>query len=382
MTETLTKDDVALLTRKASAEVRAGLASKIARVYDEGRMRAHERRLAEDIFRLFMADEAEAVRVTLAERLKATSRLPNDIARGLADDCDAVALPILRFSEALLDGDLLDAAKLADQDRLIAMTQRHSISPVVVGALIEIGDEALLLRLLDNAGAELDDLAISQILHHHGTSDSVLDALARRPDLPRQGARSLIDSLLDQLEAGGSAGVSAGVSAGGASGELSGDQLCDLVLRICRVCASHKANQAATEDSLTRLVDILHDRRSLTPSLILRAVCLGDMKLFELAMAKRADISLKKAKALIHDKGTLGLESIILRAGMPDRLLPAIQVAVEVADETHYDGGQDHRARYLERMLERILEEFEDPGERIPEEDIVYLLDRLQQCAA
>jgi hypothetical protein len=50
--------------------------------------------------------------------------------------------------------------------------------------------------------------------------------------------------------------------------------------------------------------------------------------------------------------------------------------------ETDYDGGTNDRSRFIERMLERILTQFEDPQSRLTEEDINYLMGKLEQVAA
>jgi hypothetical protein len=49
---------------------------------------------------------------------------------------------------------------------------------------------------------------------------------------------------------------------------------------------------------------------------------------------------------------------------MPLDLYPAVRAALEVAQETSYDGGPSDRERYRRRMIERVLTKVEDadPG--------------------
>src|SRR5262249_6163894 len=111
----------------------------------------------------------------------------------------------------------------------------------------------------------------------------------------------------------------------------------------------------------------------LTPSLILRALCMGDMTFFEFSMATLANVPLANARILLHDAGNLGVKSLYAKTGMPPRLLPAIRVAMEVVRDTTMDGGVRDRERYRARIIERILTQYEDLGP----EDLEYLLEKL-----
>ena len=117
----------------------------------------------------------------------------------------------------------------------------------------------------------------------------------------------------------------------------------------------------------------MHRNHRLTPFLVLRAVCLGDMAFFEAAMAVMAKVPVTNARILIHDAGQHGLTSLYDRSGMPPRLLPAVRVALDVVRGTEFDGGQRDRERYRSRVITRILTQFED----LPQEDLDYLLDKL-----
>jgi len=116
--------------------------------------------------------------------------------------------------------------------------------------------------------------------------------------------------------------------------------------------------------------------------LLLRALCMGDMGFFERGMARLAGVPLQNTRILIHDQGELGFDSIYLKARLPKRMFPAFRAGVELAHETDYDGEMNDRNRYLEKMLERILTHFEDPGSQMTQEDIDYLMGKLEQVAA
>jgi uncharacterized protein (DUF2336 family) len=104
---------------------------------------------------------------------------------------------------------------------------------------------------------------------------------------------------------------------------------------------------------------------------------MGDMEFFEVSMALLSGLPLGAARTLIHDAGALGLPAVMERAKLPDSLHPIFRAAVEVANETQYDGGENDRERFRARMLERILTYMEDPAENLGSDNADYLLERL-----
>jgi uncharacterized protein (DUF2336 family) len=146
----------------------------------------------------------------------------------------------------------------------------------------------------------------------------------------------------------------------------------DVVLR-SRERATLQFSFGSSEHELERMVRQMHRNQRLTPFLILRALCLGDMAFFEMAMAVMAQVPVLNARTLIHDAGPNGLASLYEKAGMPPRWLPAVRVAVEVVRGTEFDGGKRDHERYRSRVITRILTQFED----LPQEDLDYLVDKL-----
>jgi uncharacterized protein (DUF2336 family) len=138
----------------------------------------------------------------------------------------------------------------------------------------------------------------------------------------------------------------------------------------------------STDTELQNLIEQLHRKGRLTPSLVLRALCVGDLNFFERALAKLGNVPLKNARMLIHDQGALGLQSIYLKAELPRRLFPAFRAGIDVVSKTEYDGGSNDRSRFIERMLERMLTQFEDPATRLSQDDIDYLMGKLNEIAA
>jgi uncharacterized protein (DUF2336 family) len=150
----------------------------------------------------------------------------------------------------------------------------------------------------------------------------------------------------------------------------------DIILQ-ARERATITLSTDSTEDDVERLVNQLYNNARLTPSIMLRALCMGDMKFFEYALARRVGIPVMNARMLIHDSGELGLKGLLEKSGMPHTFFPAIKAAVLVAQEMSYDGEEGDRERYARKMLERVLTQYGDLGVEFENDDLEYLLAKM-----
>ncbi len=371
MSSTLSKADVERLINDPTSGARVDTAAKVAAEFGEKNLSKKERKLAEEIFRVLVKDAEVRVREALSVGLKHAENLPHDVALTLAKDVDSVAMPILRFSELLSDEDLIEIIRDCAPAKQETIAQRDKVSSGVADALIDSENDQAVARLVANKGAELNDEAIGRVIDQFENSEAVAESLVRRPNLSTAISERLVTALSGRLEAFLVE-----------KHELEADTASSLILQVRERATVSLLSEGSSEEELERLVEQLHVNGRLTPTLVLRALCMGDISFFEAAVARLAGVPIQNARILIHDKGTLGLESIYLRAGLPERLFAAVRAGIEVVQETDYDGGEDDRSRYIERMLERILTQCEDPSERLSEDDIEFLMTKLQQLAA
>ena len=367
----LTQDDVARLMADPSPEVRAETTAKIASQFSTEALSPAERRIAEDIFRKLAKDVELRVREALASHLKNSPELPHDVAMALAKDVDSVSLPMIKFSEVLTDEDLIEIVRGQGVAKQVAVAQRPSVSSRVADALVDTGNEKAVARLVANDGAKLTEKLLGRVMDEYQESDAVSDSLARRPNMPAAVSAQLVEKLSERLQ-----------DFLLSKHDVSPDVASNLILQTRERATMSLVDYGSTDTELDNLVDQLMRRDRLTPSLLLRSICMGDINFFERAIARLADLPLQNARILIHDQGLLGLESIYMKADLPKRLFPAFRAGIELVRETDYDGGPNDRSRFIERMLERILTQFEDPQSRMTQEDIDYLMGKLEQVAA
>ena len=152
----------------------------------------------------------------------------------------------------------------------------------------------------------------------------------------------------------------------------------DLILQT-RERAVISLSADSDEGDVETLVKQLYENGRLTPSIILRGLCMGDLTFFEAGMAELAKVPLMNARSLIYDSGLLGLRTLCRKANIPVPQLIAVRAAIEVSLKIDYDGREHDRERYSRRMIERIMTQYDDLGVEFESADLNYLLTKMNQ---
>ena len=322
MSTDLTRTDVERLLQDPSPDTRAAMVAKLARTIERTSLTPEQQTLALDIVQAMAHDASVIVREALSANLKSSKHLPRSVALALARDIDAVALPILESTVVLDDEDLVDLVRTVPESKQTAIARRSGLSERVTDALIETDNHVVVRTVVANNGAALSESTLTRVVERYGDAADIHTPLTYRSHLPLTVAERLVAKVSDQLK-----------EYLVTHHELSGDTASELVLRARERATVNLIGPHSTEEDLDKLVAQLDRNGRLSPSLMLRALCVGDMPFFEVALAKLADIPLVNARFLIHDKGPLGLKSIYDRAKLPAALFPAVRLAWIAAPE-------------------------------------------------
>lgn len=131
------------------------------------------------------ADMDAAVRRQLARQFANVPSAPYDLIRNLATDEDfSVARDVLLKSTVLRDDDLIAIARHSAQDKLEVIAARHSVSEAVSEAIVEHGDDQVVVKLVQNTGAALSRSTIRRVVERSETSDVLQAPLITRADVP------------------------------------------------------------------------------------------------------------------------------------------------------------------------------------------------------
>ena len=120
--------------------------------------------------------------------------------------------------------------------------------------------------------------------------------------------------------------------------ELTADTATELVMR-AREKATVDLSEGGADAEVEALARQLVGGGRLTPSLLLRALCTGDLQFFEAGLAVLAEVPVVNARVLIHDAGPLGLKSLYEKAGLPPSLLAAVRTGLECGASRRTSGA-------------------------------------------
>ncbi|MFW5661054.1 MAG: DUF2336 domain-containing protein [Oceanicaulis sp.] len=359
----LNRADIDRLVNQKDAEARALAARKFCARFADGDLSGEERRVGGEVLRILAMDAAELVRRALAVTLQRSPYLPADVARKMIDDVDTIAVPIIAGSPVLEDEDLIRLATAAPENRQVALASRAQISEAVVEALVEHGAPAAVRTAAGNDGARFSARAYAGCFTRFENDESVLDGFVERRELPLEVTEKLIshisDAALQRLVHRHALPAQLAVELAEGARERATVDLVD---------------QAGLSADPRRFAQQLQLNARLTPSLMLRALFRGHMTVFEHCIAELAEIDHAKAWLLIHDAGPLGLEAVFKRAGLPDRVLPAVRAAIQAWHTLEIGPGGDRDiVRFRKRLAERIFTQFQGA----PENELTYIMDRL-----
>lgn len=362
MRSSLTQDDIRRLVKGDSPEHRAVAVQKICKRIDGTQLSDADRAHAHQILEHVANDAAELVRKSLAITLQNSPNLPHDLAMKLARDVDAVATPVLANSPILSEEDLVEVVLAGSPGKQVAVAQREEVGEGLTEVIAMYGCREAVETVSLNEGATFSDDAYAGVLKRFPEDEGVKGALISRNELPIHVTEKLLtmvtgelfDNLVNKHELPPQLAIEI------ASGARERATL-DLV------------EQASVSTDPERFAQQLHLNGHLTPSLVMRALCLGQMSFVEFALAELAGIPRSKAWLMIHDAGTLGLKTIFERAGLPPGMFTAFRMAVDVYHKTESDGVPGDKDQYRKNLVERVLTQFQ----AIPRADLDYLLEKL-----
>ncbi|HYD43943.1 MAG TPA: DUF2336 domain-containing protein [Phenylobacterium sp.] len=362
----LTDEDIRALIRSANVDERAMIAHKLCRTIDREKLSDEDREKAHEILRVMAADAAELVRRALAVTLRSSPLVPRDVALKLARDVESIALPVLNFSPAFDDEDLVEIVRLADPVRQVAIAQRPQLSEKVTGAIVEHGVEAAVETACANDNACFNERSLQGVIARFEQSERVLAAVAYRQVLPMSVTERLIDMVGDELR-----------------DHLLNHQAVspELALQIA-LGAKERAtidlvDQAGRASDIRAFVGHLNRAGRLSPSLLLRAAAHGHFTFFEWGVAELAGVPHHRTWLMIHDAGPLGLRAIYERAGLPARLFSAFRAAVDTFHALEGEAVDASPERFQQLMLQRYMTQGQLPGR----EDVDYLLDKMDRVS-
>lgn len=365
MQERLTAADVEQLLSEPREEARAEAALKVAAQFRNVVLTPRERELAEEILGYLVHDVALHVRLALSRCLCDLAEAPHSIILALARDIDEIALPVLESSSVLTDDDLVEIVLGGSAQKQRAVARRQQLAAPVSEAIVWAGDRQAVLVLVANEGAVIRPDLLNQLADRYAGDEEVLDPMASRKDLPAALVERLVTMVSDRLRSY--------LIERHRIDAITASLLDDLARERAVIDLLAKTNP----NDVSRLVAQVHERGRLGASLLLRALCSGELAFAEAGFALLTEVPQERVVRLIHDIGPLGFRAVYARASLPEVYYPAFRAALDVIHELQDDGYFSDRPFLRHRMLERIEARYVD----IEAEEIDLLIDRLARFA-
>ncbi len=357
---TISLEDVTKLMSNPSADSKAAIAEKLGKGYSS-ELSSQERAIAEDIFSSLIKDVELRVRKALAESLQDNPDIPHDVAFTLAKDEAEVAIPILENSIVLDDEDLKEIISSQGVEAQSAVARRKNVSEELSAALAETGNEEVVATLVANQGAQISDDTMSKVVDEFGNSDAVNSKLATRQNLPLKVAERLVNLVSDKIK-----------DHLVTHHKMSPDTAMDLLVSSREKATIGLLDGRESQDVMT-MVKQLEKNGRLTPTIIIRALCMGDANFFNAALSVKSGVPVNNAYQLMNDRGGVGLQKIMVKAGISEKMAPVARAALKVINEMAETGGDDKdmlRLLIIERVLTSCEVEFDS-------ENIDYLIGKL-----
>jgi len=333
------------LTKDASVEARCEVANKIAEQFANGEFGANEKRIAIEIFRVLVLDVERNVRRILSEKLAPSLEAPHDVILKLAKDEGDIAIPVLKKSFVLTEADLIDiTANSQNVEVMSVIARREMISRELSEALIKKGNVAVISELLENNNATIDEQDLYAIYHNQVKNPPVLELMAKRGGIPIALAEKLFVAVSDEVKRVLTSHYNISIQTADDSSSF----------------AREMATLGLVDDRLSGmeiadLVTHLHHSKRLTLSLIIRALCAGNLRFFEHAFAELAEIPYPNARILILDGGA-AFEALYRKSVLPNEMFPAISYLLRAAlVETEL--GRYQWTDFKQRLVSRLIKD-------------------------
>lgn len=334
-----------LVIDEGGPESRALLAQQLLSHYANPDAPAVERQQIVSLVVRLAADEDEAIRHFVVAEFGVLPEIHPDIVTAIAATDSELALPFLATTQCLNAKHMLAILRVGDDARQMIIARRPDLNEDVVRAIVLEGPVVAVLELLSNPSVALGDNDLRAIYKRLGQSVEVCERLLARPELP-------VDVRFTQAKRAASRMRQMMAETDWLPQEHAFDLITDseetAVLRI--LLDSDKFE-------IMRAMSFLGEKGMLTPALVVRSGCLGEMRIVEAILQHLSGMSGDRTRSLMYGRSGSGFKSLFAKSGLPATcygvLLAACEVASEVSEEDYEVGPEDFGRRMLEALMTR-----------------------------
>ena len=142
-----------------------------------------------------------SVRAEFADRLADMPNAPTRLTHKLAIDEIEVARPVLTRSKILSDEFLVKVAKTQSQDHLLAICNRDNINVKVTDAIVERGNDEVLMTVSSNQGANFSRNSFEKLTQTASKNSALNSILHERSDTPSDLLQTIKQRVAEKIKA-------------------------------------------------------------------------------------------------------------------------------------------------------------------------------------
>ncbi len=307
-----------LLARDTDERVRTLLARKLATLIPELSDRQRESLQAQALETLsrLVEDEAERVRVAIAEVVKDMPAAPHDLILRLAhDSAVSVCEPVIHLSPLLTAEDLLNLLGTGTPVTRLAVARRPHIAEVVSDAIAATGNADAITVLLNNKSAAIREATLDTLIAKAAEVTAWHAPLVHRPRLSARAARALSDIVTTQL-----------LDTLANRADLDPSVSRELRVRLAsRLNPNEPARPEPNIEQAMNEVKILYAEGRLTETALLDAIQRGEARLATAMIAVATDLPATVVDRAATLRSAKGLVSLVWRAGFSMRAAGPLQ---------------------------------------------------------
>lgn len=362
----LSQQDVEKLSQDLSIENKALTAQKISSYYNGKDISARGRKLAEDIFRIMVEDIQIKVREVLSESLKNCKSIPRDIVIKLINDQESVAVPFIKYYEDLTEDDLINIIEAQNINKQKAVALRKGLSADVSQYIVDKCSEDVVGVLISNDSANIEENTYDNIINKYSNSENIKKKLVYRSELPTSVIEKIVNSLSEDLQ-----------KRLIITHNLPNDIATDIVEQVKEKTTLRISEEYSTDKQIEELVHQLYTSNHLTPSLVVRSICMGDLKFFEYALVYLSNTPLLEVRKILFNlQVDFMIRNLLRKAFIPKNMFPAVFSALNVIKDIRFGCQKSDKASFVHKVIERILS-MSSSSDELSEEDVNYLISKI-----
>ncbi len=250
-----------------------------------------EKNLMFNIVDTLLQEVEASVRGELSNILADREDVPHDLFTYLANDEISVAAPILSRSKLLGDKELITIIRHRTAEHQLAITLRREISEEISDALVEAGDEDVIISLLENENANLSDSTLEYLVEQSKRVDTFQEPLIHRDELNIEMVEKLCSWVSDALRQDIATKF-----------DLP-KEIHDKYFRASDTKRAKERNiqSAASPDATSNLIKQLREKGMVTPQTLVNSLIQGEIPLFLGLFSELTKLDVNFSKSIIFD---------------------------------------------------------------------------------